>query len=130
MNGFPQFMRNAANKIASGSQFTSGIEGYVFDGADESQTAFWTYPDSVSVMKSDEHVHDYDKYFVVVQGKYTLIMRRKRTTLNPGDEFLIPRVTPHKREAMCGTRTIHCFGGKRAERESKGRTKTPARRKP
>ena len=101
----------------------------VFDGADESQMAFWTYPDSVSVMKSAEHVHDYDEYFVVVQGKYTLVMGRKRLTLNPGDECLIPRGTRHKGEAVGGTRTIHCFGGRRAEREAKRQPKPPARRK-
>lgn len=43
MNEFPQFMRNPLNKISSNSQFTPGIEGYVFDGADGSQMAFWTY---------------------------------------------------------------------------------------
>ncbi len=123
-------MRNPTNKIAADSQFTSGIEGYVFDGADDSQMAFWTYPDSVALIKSAEHVHDYDEYFVVVQGRYTVVIGRKRTILSPGDEFLIPKGTPHKGEAVGGTRTIHCFGGRRAERESKRRTRTPARHKP
>jgi mannose-6-phosphate isomerase-like protein (cupin superfamily) len=129
MNIFPEFMRNPANKIATDSQYTSGIEGYVFDGIDDSQMAFWTYPDSLPSMKSSEHVHDYDEYFVVVQGRYTLVIGRRRTTLNPGDEFLIPRGTPHKGEAVGGTRTIHCFGGRRAERENKRRPKPPARGK-
>ncbi len=129
MNGFPEFMRNPANKIASGSQYTSGLEGYVFDGADESQMAFWTYPDSIPLMKSTEHVHEYDEYFVVVQGKYTLVMGRKRLTLNPGDECLVPKGTPHKGEAVGGTRTIHAFGGRRAERERKGRPKSSVRPK-
>ncbi len=129
MDSFPEFMRNPANRIASGSQFTSGIEGYVFDGADDSQMAFWTYPDSVSVMKSTEHVHAYDEHFVVVQGNYILAMGRKRLTLNPGDECLVPKGTPHKGEAVGGTRTIHAFGGRRAEREVKRRPKPPTRHK-
>jgi hypothetical protein len=37
MNDFPEFMKNPANRIASGSQATPGVEGYVFDGADGSQ---------------------------------------------------------------------------------------------
>jgi hypothetical protein len=42
MKEFPDFMRNPGNKIDSKSQYTPGIEGYVFDGDDESQMAFWT----------------------------------------------------------------------------------------
>jgi len=36
MDDFPQFMRSATNKIATTSQATPGVEGYVFDGADGS----------------------------------------------------------------------------------------------
>ena len=42
MNDFPEFMRNPVNKIDARTQYTKGIEGYVFDGADGSQMAFWT----------------------------------------------------------------------------------------
>ena len=45
MNDFPEFMKNPANKIDPGSQFTKRIEGYVFDGVDGSQVAYWTNPD-------------------------------------------------------------------------------------
>ncbi len=41
MDDFPEFMRAAANRIATQSQATPGVEGYVFDGADGSQMAFW-----------------------------------------------------------------------------------------
>jgi hypothetical protein len=40
---FPAFMRNPANRIRRSSQYTKDIEGYVFDGADGSQMAFWTF---------------------------------------------------------------------------------------
>jgi len=42
MDDFPQFMRSSANRIATQSQATPGVEGYVFDGVDGSQMAFWT----------------------------------------------------------------------------------------
>jgi len=124
MDRFPEFMRSPANKVASNAQYTSGIEGYVFDGVDGSQMAFWTYPDVAAVMKSEKHVHDFDEYLVVVQGKYTVVMGRKRIALGAGDECVIPKGTAHSGEATGGTRTIHAFGGKRAERVGKPR---PAR---
>jgi mannose-6-phosphate isomerase-like protein (cupin superfamily) len=113
MKDFPEFMRHPANKIASETQYTSGITGYVFDGIDGSQMAFWTNPDGG---KSAEHVHDYDEYFVVVQGRYTLIMDGKRIPLNVGEEYFIPKGAVHSGESTPGTRTIHAFGGKRARR--------------
>jgi quercetin dioxygenase-like cupin family protein len=70
MREFPEFMKHAANRIAESSQATPGVEGYVFDGADGSQMAFWTCRESAV---SAEHVHEYDEYMVVVQGCYTLI---------------------------------------------------------
>ena len=113
MNDFPAFMRNPQNAIASESQ-SRGIEGYVYDGADGSQMAHWKcYNDGVS----DEHVHDFDEYFIVVQGQYTLVFGDKRVAVKAGEEYYIPRGTPHAGEFKAGTRTIHAFGGKRAERE-------------
>jgi mannose-6-phosphate isomerase-like protein (cupin superfamily) len=107
MNDFPEFMKNPLNKIASQSQYTEDIEGYVFDGADGSQMAFWT---SKKARTSAEHVHEYDEYLVVVQGQY------KRIPVNVGEEYCIPKGTPHSGESVAGTRTIHAFGGKRARR--------------
>jgi quercetin dioxygenase-like cupin family protein len=75
MNDFPEFMKSAANKIATSSQETPGVEGYVFDGADGSQMAFWTCHESAV---SGAHVHDFDEYMIVVQGCYTLIVDGKR----------------------------------------------------
>ena len=37
MKEFPDFMKSSANLIAKKSQYTDGIEGYVFNGADGSQ---------------------------------------------------------------------------------------------
>ena len=116
MNDFPEFMKNPANKIDPGSQFTKGIEGYVFDGADGSQVAYWTNPIGGN---SVEHTHEYDEYMVVVQGQYTVIVGEIEFPLTAGKEFLIKKGTPHRGISKPGTRTIHAFGGKRADRAKK-----------
>jgi hypothetical protein len=64
MDEFPEFMKDAANRIATNSQATRGVEGYVFDGADGSQMAFWTCRETAP---SSAHAHDYDEYMIVVQ---------------------------------------------------------------
>jgi mannose-6-phosphate isomerase-like protein (cupin superfamily) len=108
-------MKNPINRIANTSQYTDDIEGYVFDGADGSQVAFWKcFKDRVS----EEHIHDYDEYMIVVQGHYTLIIKNNRVGLSAGQEYLIEKGIAHAGESTAGTRTIHVFGGKRALRES------------
>ena len=113
MREFPEFMKNAANRIAAGSQATPGVEGYVFDGADGSQMAFWTCRETAS---SASHVHEFDEYMMVVEGSYTLIIDGCRIPVSAGEEYFISRGTPHSGEVVGGTRTIHAFGGQRAER--------------
>lgn len=114
MKDFPDFMKNPANKVDSDSQYTPGIEGYVFDGADGSQMAFWTYKQTA---KSKEHSHEYEEYIAVIQGQYTIIIEKDRISLNPGDEYTIPKGVVHSGEAVAGTRAIYAFGGRRAKRE-------------
>lgn len=105
-------MKNKKNALAEGSQ-SSGIEGYVYDGADGSQMIHWTCKaDGIS----EEHVHDYDEYFTVVQGVYTLIIKGKKIPVKAGEEYHIPKGVSHAGEFIAGTRTIHAFGGKRAKR--------------
>jgi quercetin dioxygenase-like cupin family protein len=113
MNNFPEFMKQPANRIATTSQATAGVEGYVFDGADGSQMAFWTCHQSAL---SAAHTHDYDEYMLVVQGRYTLVMNGERILLKAGEEHFIPRGVLHSAEVVAGTRTIHAFGGHRADR--------------
>jgi quercetin dioxygenase-like cupin family protein len=105
-------MKNVANAIDSRSQ-SKGVKGYVFDGADGSQMTFW---ECSTVVVSVEHIHPYDEYFVVVQGEYTLIIGGKRIVVAAGQEYHIPAGVAHAGESPAGTRTIHAFGGKRAER--------------
>jgi mannose-6-phosphate isomerase-like protein (cupin superfamily) len=114
MDDFPEFMKSPANKVALGNQFTPGIEGYVFDGADGSQMAFWTCHEAAV---STAHAHEYDEYLAVVQGCYTLVIDGKRIPVKAGEEYLIPRGVLHGGEAPAGTRTIHAFGGHRADRQ-------------
>ena len=113
MSDFPEFMKHPANVIAKSDQATPGVEGYVFDGADGSQMAFWTCRESAA---SAPHVHDYDEYMIVVQGCYTLVIEGKRIPVKAGEEYFIPRGVAHGGEVVAGTRTIHCFAGRRAER--------------
>lgn len=113
MTDFPDFMKQPANKIATSNQATPGVEGYVFDGADDTQMAFWTCRETAL---SAAHTHDYDEYMLVVQGCYTLLMDGRHISLRNGDECHIPRGVVHSGEVMAGTRTIHAFGGHRADR--------------
>jgi mannose-6-phosphate isomerase-like protein (cupin superfamily) len=110
MTEFPEFMKNPANLINKEFQYTKGIEGYVFNGVDGSQMAFWTCN---SDRDAEEHAHDYDEYFVVVQGQYTVVIDGKEEMIRAGQECLIPKGKPHSGRRVAGTRTIHCFGGKR-----------------
>jgi quercetin dioxygenase-like cupin family protein len=114
MEDFPEFMRQPANRIHSSSDYVSGLAGYVFDGADGSQIAFWTSPKAGT---GALHSHPFDEYVVVVQGRYTVSMEGRTIPLEPGQEILIPKGIPHNGERIAGTRTIHAFGGKRAVRE-------------
>jgi mannose-6-phosphate isomerase-like protein (cupin superfamily) len=108
-------MKNPANRVARSNQATPGVEGFVFDGADQSQTVFWTCTQAAS---SAEHVHEFEEYMLVVQGCYTLLIDGKRISINAGEEYLIPRGVGHSGEVVAGTRTIHAFGGHRADREA------------
>jgi quercetin dioxygenase-like cupin family protein len=107
-------MKNPSNRIAQSNQATPGVEGYVFDGADQSQMAFWTCTQTAT---SAEHVHEFEEYMLVVQGCYTLLIAGKRIPINAGEEYLIPRGVRHGGEVLAGTRTIHLFGGHRADRQ-------------
>lgn len=113
MTEFPSFMRQPENRIATSSQATPGVEGYVYDGADGSQMAFWTCRDTAF---SAPHIHDFDEYMLVVEGCYTLIIEGRKIPVRAGEEFHIPRCVAHAGEVVAGTRTIHAFGGRRAER--------------
>jgi len=110
MSEFPEFMKNPANRIGKEAQYTDGIEGYVFNGSDGSQMAFWTCSQDRA---TEEHIHEYDEYFVVIQGQYAVIVDGKEELIRTGQECYIPKGRPHSGRRTAGTRTIHCFGGKR-----------------
>jgi quercetin dioxygenase-like cupin family protein len=113
MEDFPAFMKHPANRIAATGQATPGVEGYVFDGVGGSQMAFWT---CAQTAPSAAHAHDFDEYMLVVRGCYTLVIDGQRVSLHAGDEYFIPSRMPHAGEVVAGTRTIHAFGGHRADR--------------
>jgi mannose-6-phosphate isomerase-like protein (cupin superfamily) len=114
MPDFPAFVRNPKNRIARASQFTEGIEGYLFDGADGSQVTLWQ---CLADRCSSEHVHDFDEYVFVIEACVTAILGDHSIDLGPGEELHIPRGTRQSMRVSAGTRTLHVFGGKRARRE-------------
>ncbi len=113
MDDFPEFMKQAANMIAKTDQATPGVEGYVFDGQDGSQMAFWNCRETAS---STAHAHDFDEYMMVAQGCYTLIIGDRRIPVRAGGEYVIPKGVVHSGEVVAGTRTIHAFGSRRPNR--------------
>src|SRR5450756_1766985 len=100
MNDFPEFMKHPVNRIATTDQATPGVEGYVFDGADGSQMAFWKCSQTAP---SAAHAHEYDEYMIVVQGCYTLIIDGRRIPLDAGNEYFIARGVPHSGECLLYT---------------------------
>jgi mannose-6-phosphate isomerase-like protein (cupin superfamily) len=116
MPQFPEFMKHPANRVARSDQATPGVEGYVFEGAEGSQMAFWTCAETAA---SAAHAHDFDEYMLVVEGCHTLIINGARIPVRAGDEYVIPKGVSHSGEVEGGTRTIHVFGGRRADRAVK-----------
>ena len=110
MEHFPAFMKHPKNKIDSDKQHTKDIEGYYFQGKDDSQIAFWEcYADR----ESKPHRHGFDEYILCVRGEYTAVLNGKETVLTAGDELYIPKGTLQGGKVKAGTRTIQAFGGKR-----------------
>ena len=64
-----------------------------------------------------EHVHEFDEWFLVVEGSYTLTLDGHEVRVGPGQEYVIPKGTRIAGRVTAGTRTLHAFGGRRAERE-------------
>ncbi len=114
MDSFPDFMKNPKNRINTSQQNTEDIEGYFFQGADDSQIAFWEcYADR----SSKKHTHDFDEYMVCVSGEYTAYLNGMEIVLKPGDELYIPKGTEQWGKCRAGTRTIHAFAGKRINKQ-------------
>jgi mannose-6-phosphate isomerase-like protein (cupin superfamily) len=111
MHEFPKFMKSAANRIAAAAQHTENVEGYVFDGADGTQVAFWECRTDAT---TSEHIHEFDEYFLVVEGSYRLTIDGAQIEVGAGQECVIPRGARISGSVVAGTRTIHMFGGRRA----------------
>ena len=110
MDNFPSFMMSQENAVPAQSQ-SAGVKGWVYNGSDGKQTAYWVCEkDGVS----NEHAHDFEEYFMVIAGEYVLEIEGESITLHKGDEYHIAKGIPHAGKFKAGTRTFHCFGGKRA----------------
>lgn len=110
MKHFPDFMKNPNNRIDASQQNTDDVEGYYYEGKDNSQIAFW---ECHSDRKSKKHTHDFDEYMVCVSGEYTAFIDGRKIVLKAGDELHIPKGTEQWGECKAGTRAIFAFGGKR-----------------
>ncbi|MCW4000422.1 MAG: cupin domain-containing protein [Candidatus Bathyarchaeota archaeon] len=113
MDDFPAFMKNPQNQVPAQNQYSDGIEGYYYTANNGAQIAFWT---AHTEGTSKTHSHPYDEYVVCIQGKYTLLIGNREIDLLPGDEYHIPKDTPHACKRTAGTRTIHAFGGQRIQK--------------
>ena len=100
MKTFPAFIKNFKNKIDVSQQNTDDIEGYYFQGADDSQIAFWEcHADRIS----KTHTHPFDEYMVCISGEYTAYLNGEQIVLKPGDELYIPKGTEQWGKCKAGT---------------------------
>jgi len=110
VNEFPAFMKEPVNRVPKSQQHTQAVEGFVFGGSGIGQMAFWSCAED---MESEWHANDFDEYFVVVAGKYVLLLEGSERVLRPGDEVVVPSGVRQAAKVAAGTRTIHAFGGQR-----------------
>lgn len=114
MDNFPAFMRNPLNRVDPSQEYSGvELEGYIFDGIEGSQMIAWLYPEEA---ESNYHTHDFDEYFVVVQGRFSGDIGGRAITLERGDECLIEAGTPHNGKYSAGSRCIFAFSKHRADR--------------
>ena len=116
MGTFPAFLKSAPNAVLIEDPET-GMEGYVFEGADGSQIVFWTC-EKGGVSRT--HVHDYDEYACVVEGSFVGMIGTEEVRMGPGDECVIPAGVPHSGSYSDGYRAIDAFGSKRVRRAAPG----------
>lgn len=114
MQHFPDFMRNGRNAVHPEDQ-TEGAEGYIFDGMDGSQMIIWT-SGADEPIRTKRHTHDYDEWFLIINGSFKGDVGGREVVMGPGDEIHIRAGTPHNGEYSSGFRSIHAFSRKRARR--------------
>ena len=107
-------MRDERNAVHPEDQ-TPGAEGYIFDGIDGSQMIIWTSGSGESI-RTKRHTHDYDEWFLIINGTFHGAVGGKMVEMGPGEEIHIAAGTPHNGEYSAGFRSIHAFSKKRARR--------------
>ena len=113
MKKFPEFLSSGANRITDDDQAKAGMDGYLFEGADNVQVVFWQNEQGG---ESPPAVHDFWEYALVVEGSFDGIVDGKEIHLEPGDEVVIPPGTRHSGRYSSGYRAIDVFSGKRVNR--------------
>ena len=77
MQHFPDFMKNPVNRVDASQQNTADIEGYFFQGADDTQVAFW---ECLADRTSNKHTHPFDEHMTCLCGEFTVYVS--------GEEFV------------------------------------------
>ncbi|MBN1808194.1 MAG: AraC family ligand binding domain-containing protein [Planctomycetes bacterium] len=113
MKRFPEFMCTEANLISDEAQGGAGMEGYLFEGADDVQVVFWQNEEGG---ESPEAVHDFWEYALVVEGTFDGKAGDREVHLGPGDEAVIPPGVPHSGKYSAGYRAIDVFSSRRVSR--------------
>lgn len=84
--------------------------GHIFNSCEGNQLAHWI---CLKDIISEEHTHEFDEYFAVMQGQYLLYLNGKEICLGAGNDVFIPAGTPHSGKMHAGTSILHVFGGHR-----------------
>ncbi len=111
---FPSFMKSPKNRVARESELAPGVEGYVFDGAEGTQVAFWIARQDTELA---ERFNERDEYLLVLEGSFTFALVGQEMHLGAGQEFEIPNGARISGRLQAGTRLLHVFGGKQVARE-------------
>ena len=109
LQAFPLFMKRTYNAVEKSAQ-ASGMQGYLFEGADGSQVVLW---ECKKGGKSKRHKHDFDEYAVVLQGTFAGLVGRRKIVMKRGDECYIPAGMFHEGMYSANYRAIDAFGGQR-----------------
>ena len=92
MDAFPEFMKHPANRISTETQYTKGIEGYVFDGAMEAR---WP---SGPIRRGENLPNTFMTMMSILRWckGNTLCNNGRQIPVGVGGEFLIPKGTLHR----------------------------------
>jgi quercetin dioxygenase-like cupin family protein len=105
-----RLFENAAKTLLPATSSRSGQFDYVASSPAGGQFVLVRVEGTVEV---EEHVHPYDEFCVVVQGRVTTWMGDEEHVCNPGDLLFEPANVPHRARIEGPYVAIDFFGGPR-----------------